>query len=139
MENDPLPNSDHIARYCPPGKCDESGNPSGTAFMLRPNERFLSVDWLEILHPTSRGTQIDRLRTALSRRLAVRKTAKIAVLWISSTCDYVLNNTGDRRQLEVRHHPYDDDPSHSGIHNIRDDDSLIADLIAQLIEEVHSS
>ena len=107
--------------------------------MLRSDEAYLSVDWLELLHPTSRGTQIGNLRAALPKRLRVRNSAKIAVHQISSMCDYVSSNTGDKRQLEVLHHPYDDDRSHSGIHNLRNEDSLIADLIADIVQEFHSA
>jgi hypothetical protein len=136
MENELLPQSAHISRYCPRGKCDEFGRPSGAAFMLRSGEEYLSVDWLNLLDSSSRQIQIAKVRNVLSTRLAVSNSAKIAVLSISSMCGYVSSNTSDNRKLKVIHHPFDNNLSHSGIHNLTDDDSLIADLLAEIIEEV---
>jgi hypothetical protein len=136
MENDPLPQTAHTSRYCPIGKCDEYGKPRGTAFMLRSSESYLSVDWLNLLDSNSRQTQVEKVREALSSRLTISNSAQLAVLSISSMCNYVSANTVDNRKLEVLHHPNGYSPSHSGIHNLNPDANLIADLIAEIVEEV---
>ena len=46
MRDDPIPDENHVSRYCPPSRV-EDGMPLASAFALKPNEQFLSVNWLE--------------------------------------------------------------------------------------------
>lgn len=129
MRGDRLPNQDHISRYCRPKTLQEDGQPSRTSFMLRPNEEFLSVNWLEYFDLRDRQAQITQVRQVI--RLTLQATAKIAVLNIGGILDRVHRNSD--RVLAVLHEPEQDDPSHSGIHGYRHEDDLVADLIAEQV------
>lgn len=95
--------------------------------MLRPNEEFLSVNWLECFDLQDREAQITQVRQVI--RLTLQATAKIAVLNVGGIIDRVHRNSD--RVLAVLHEPEQDDPSHSGIHGYRHEDHLVADLIAE--------
>ena len=49
MTGDSLPDADHVSRYCSPGRI-EDGLPAAAAFELRPQDQYLSVNWL-VLQP----------------------------------------------------------------------------------------
>ena len=49
----------------------------------------------------------------------------------------VLQESPDARNLVVFHDPQLNDPSHSGISNLKEDDELIAELIHETILETH--
>ena len=49
-----LPDSDSVARYCRPRTILSNGRPARAAFMLRPNEEYLSANWLEYFHAADR-------------------------------------------------------------------------------------
>lgn len=141
MKDDSVPDKYHISRYCG-GSHIENGGISGTAFRLRERngkqEKYLSVNWLECLKKESRKAEIQEIQIILNRKLQrVGSKAKIAVLNVGELREYVSNNSEDGRDLHVLHKPEPDDPLHSGIHNLRPDDDLIADLIAQIVQETH--
>lgn len=135
MKGDPLPDQDHYCRYCPATKCTENGQVTGSAFQLRPADDFLSVNWLEFFRLYDRLEEIREVRKVL--RLAPGANAKIAVLNVGETITYIRIRSPDSRELSVLHVPEKDDPSHSGIYGLRYDDHLIADLIAEMIQEIY--
>jgi len=137
MKGDKIPVQDHVARLCH-SKHIDNGLIQATAFMVRANEESLSVNWLELLHCLSRESEIRELRNIYSRkfdRVGVR--AQIAVLNVGEVCKKVLTESPDRRNLEVLHDPEEDDLSHSGIHNLKYDDELIAELILTTVRETY--
>jgi len=140
MKNGPLPDQHHISRYCSPTRCTEDGQVTSAAFRLREGENALSVNWLEFLSSTDRDTQIQEIRKVLASKMnKIGANAKIAALNIGQMRDYVRTHSPDSRNLPVLHDPLVDDPSHSGIYNLREDDDLIATLIAEVVQETYSA
>lgn len=45
--NEPLPDRDHVSRYCKPSTVGERGQLMASAFAVRSGESYLSVNWLE--------------------------------------------------------------------------------------------
>lgn len=134
MKGDPIPDQNHISRYCSATRCTETGDVTGAAFMLRPNEGYLSVNWLEFLRLASREEEIREIRRVLRSQLTLGGNTKIAVLKVGDVINRVLNESPDRRSLRVLHEPVEEsDPSHSGIYGMGVEDHLIADLIAEVI------
>lgn len=134
MKGDPIPDQDHISRYCSAMHCTENGQVTGTAFQLRQIEDYLSVNWLEFFHLADRKEEIREVRKALRLKLGAK--AKIAVLNVGKTISYVRTQSPDARNLSMLHEPEEDDPSHSGIYGFHDD-HLIADLIAEMVQETY--
>lgn len=139
MKDDPIPDTDHIARLCQP-KTIEDGQIQGSAFMLKldKGEEGLSVNWLEFFNCSSREYEIDEIRNVYSlkfNRIGLR--AKIAIINVGEVREKVLTKTEDRRNLEVLHDPKEDDPSHSEIYNTTPDDILIAEMILETVHEAY--
>jgi hypothetical protein len=139
MKGDKIPDPDHIARFCKPMQVSE-GQIQATAFMLRSDEEYLSVNWLEYLNCSSRDQEIKEIRNIYSEKLTVGKSAKIAIQNVGEVREKVLTESPDKRNIEVLHTPIENDvndPSHSGIYNLRQDDELIAELILETVLETH--
>lgn len=133
MSGRPLPDQDHIARYCKPKTLNENGRPSRTAFMLKPDEDYLSVNWLEYFGEIEREEQLNKIRRHI--QLSLASTGKLAVLNVGKTLKHVHINSG-MTDVSVLHEPTSEDPSHSGIHGYGYEDDLIADLIAEVVLEI---
>lgn len=133
MKGDKIPNQNHVARYCSPMHVPD-GEIQATAFMLRQVDTSLSVNWLEYFKCSSRAGEIDELRKAYAaKNLIVKAAGRIAVLNVGEVRNEVLTESPDSRNLEILHDPLENDPSHSGIYNLRNDDELIAELILETI------
>jgi hypothetical protein len=143
MKDDPVPDADHIARYCGRAKLDDDGRPTGQAFRLCTSsqgiEPFLSVNWLEHLSTGARSEQIDALRAAFAakERFKVAASARFAVHQVGELCDYIHRESPDNRKLTVLHHPEPDDPSHAALHGLKEDDDLIGELIAEVVRDTY--
>ncbi len=138
MKGDKIPEEDNIARYCRPMQVSD-GQIQAAAFMLRPGEESLSVNWLEFLNRSGRDSEIAELRRIYAATLSVGARAKIAILNVGQVREKVLTESPDKRELEVLHDPLLDDPSHSGIYNLKQDDELIAELILEVVCEGYSA
>jgi hypothetical protein len=139
MKGDKIPDQDHIARFCRPMQVSE-GKIQATAFMLRSDEEYLSVNWLEYLDCSSRDQEINEIRNIYSEKLNVGKSAKIAFLNVGEIREKVFTESPDKRNIEVLHVPIMNDlhdPSHSGIYNLKQDDELIAELILEIVHEAY--
>lgn len=138
MKGEKIPDQNHIARFCRPWQVHEE-QIQATAFMLREGEEYLSVNWLEFLNCSNRENEITKLRTIYSETFTVGARAKIAVLNVGDVHEKVLTESPDGRNLEVLHDPAMNDPSHSGIYNLKQDDELIAELILETVHESYSA
>jgi len=134
MSEKPVPDLDHISRYCKPTTLGEDGQPSRTSFMLKPSEPFLSVNWLEYFGDIGREEQLAEIRRYVQLELA--STGKLAVLNVGKTLKYVHTNSGIIN-ISVLHEPTPEDPSHSGIHGYGHEDDLVADLLAEVVQEIY--
>jgi len=139
MKDDPVPIHNHISRCCFASRCTEEGQVTGAAFQPRETDEYLSVNWLEYLQQTNRQEEIQEVRKILSLKLTLTPNAKIAVLNVGDILDHVQAKTPDNRSLKVLHVPEENDPSHSGIYGFTFDDPIIADLIAEVVQETHPS
>ena len=123
-----LPSADHVVRTCKAASVDQSTmRPTPAAFEFRLkdgawNEGYLSVNWLEYLHPQPGdfATKLAKLRAFLSTNehgLPVLKpSAKsaLAVLPIATIQPGRLEDVGT--VLECRHEPHGEGDPHAGIY-----------------------
>ncbi len=120
-----------------------NGQITGVSFYLRAEEEYFSVNWLEFLGLGDRDSEIGEIRRVLSTKRNLGSTAKIAVLNVGDMKDHVRQNSPDPRDLRVLHRPDEPpdmpDPSHSGIFDTRQDEQLIAELIAEKILETFAA
>jgi hypothetical protein len=139
MKGQQIPDPDHVARYCKPSTIDE-GEIQATAFMTRENEEYLSVNWLEELKCSDRGSEIRQLQDLYTSKFSrVPAAARIAILNVGTVRSKVSGESPDQRLLRILHEPLTEPPdsSHAGIYNIRADDEIIAELIKEVVQENH--
>ncbi len=84
----------HVSRHCSPAKMNpDTGVIEGTAFLLRENEPFLSVNWLE--YYSNCKNQLDQLKQIhefLSKKFqngGIRPTHAYIILNKKITLDYI--------------------------------------------------
>ena len=140
MKDDPIPPEDHVSRYCRGGSLD-NGCVTGASFLLRADEEYVSVNWLEYLQKPNREAQIAEVQRVLTTKLSPGSKAKIAVLNVGETIENVRLKSPDRRTLRVRHRPDEppefSDPSHSGIFDTTLDEQHIVELLAEAVRETY--
>jgi hypothetical protein len=139
MPGPEIPDTDHVSRLCGGSKCDDDGRPLASAFMLRSDERYLSGNWLEFTGKSSRAEQLAVVRRHLiNKDLTLPATGRLAILHLQTVFDHVRSKSLDARELTAHHQPLlPDDPSHAGIYGYTVEDHLIADLIAEAVQESH--
>jgi hypothetical protein len=140
MPGPEIPGTDHVCRLCGASRCDD-GQPLGAAFMPKPGETYLSTNWLEWTAAPSRAEQLSIIRQHLTNKgMRLPANGRLAVIHLQTVIDYVVSGTPDARTLAAHHEPcLPSDPSHAGIYGYAADDQLIADLIAQVVKEVHKA
>ena len=132
MSNEPLPDGDHVARYCKPSTLDERGYPAPSAFTIRAGENYLSVNWLEYFDGGDRtgGTAaievaMDHVRATLrGKGFRLRPNGRFASLHVGVVKTAVRRAFG--RSLHINHLPFSDDASHVGILGYGEEDFMIA-------------
>ena len=109
--------------------------------MPKPHETYLSTNWLECTGALSRADQLAIIRLHLtSKGMTLPASGGLAVLHLQTMIDHVRSQAPDARTLAAHHEPIlPYDSSHAGIYGYTADDQLIADLIAQVVQEVHQA
>ena len=135
MKGDHLPDSDHVVRYCPGSKLAEDGTPLATAFYLRRNEKYLSVEWLEYLQLHVKEDPVRKVASIFKEKLNVGSTARMAILNVGNMCHHVKTQTA--LTIRVLHEPGKNDPAHAGIHDTAQDEMIIAELITETVDTLY--
>ena len=136
MRGQAIPDTDHVSRYCKPSVV-ENGLPLVGAFVPRPTEEFVSVNWLEHLGSKDLATALERVRVRFqSRSYSLRPNGRFVVLGVGRA---IVAAAEIQRQIHFEHLPLQDDDSHAGILGIGEDDLAIATEIARLVgrDDVH--
>jgi len=123
-----------MARYCSPSRMGSDGLPTSDAFKNRLNESYLSVNWLEYFGRTDIESAIEDVRGAFAgKRYRLSSNGRFAVLNV-----YEAKNAAAaaveplRLQIDIRHSPTTDDPSHAGIFGYGEDELLDLRLAVEL-------
>lgn len=132
MQGDPVPDDDHVSRYCKPSSVGAHGLPLASAFRLRSYEDFLSVNWLETLGAASMQDAVGRVRALfLARGFGLRANGRFAVLDVGAAKAVVRDEVA--LSLRIEHDPLPDDPSHAGISGFAADDLTVAVELTALV------
>lgn len=143
MTGNELPNDNHVARYVRPSLIHDEAV-DGSAFLLRPGENGLSVNWLEVLGGNNLHRQLDEVRRLF--RLTLSRNGRFAKLNVGETKRHVsegAEDAGISTMLRVSGKPltrtaeFEADPSHAEITGLPPSDSdeamLVGDLIAECV------
>ncbi len=135
MKGDHLPGNDHVVRYCPGSKLAEDGAPLATAFYLRRNEKYLSVEWMEYLQQHAKDDPVKKVASIFKEKLNIGSTARMAVLNVGNMRHHVKTQTAST--IRVLHEPGKNDPAHAGIHDTAQDEMIIAELITETVAALY--
>jgi hypothetical protein len=137
-----LPNEDHVMRYVPWTKLrkDEDDNVLGflgEAFKLKPDEPYLSVNWLEHFD----GDREVKIQAAVK---TFRSTLKVG-----TKSAFGIGNVGRIKEIcrvrganvRIVHEPEEDNQSHSAIRRFPRDDVMLLDALAAdaFLELIHNA
>jgi hypothetical protein len=137
-----LPNEDHVMRYVPWGKLrrDEDDNVLGflgEAFKLRPDEEYLSVNWLEYFD----GDREKKIQASVRTFRSTLTVGTKSAFGIGNVAK--LKEVCRARDATVRivYEPTDNNQSHSAIRRIPRDDAILLDALAAdaFLELIHNS
>ena len=128
MTGDSLPDADHVSRYCSPGRIAD-GLPSAAAFELRPQDQYLSVNWLEYWGLSDLGVALDRVRGEFDLR--VNEKGRFAVLNVSEVKTTVEKVT--QRRPSITHQPTATMESHAGVVGFFANDFEVAAELAEIV------
>ena len=144
MKGDDLPAGDHVVRYTKPSLILEDGTADGSGFLLRasrPDERGLSVNWLEAFG-WNKDHQLSEVRRLC--RLRLRPNGRFAEMNVGTVLREVAEELDT---LRIVHDPlepdgsFDPDPSHAQIIGLPPGDAdqavLVGDLVAECIIGMH--
>lgn len=138
MKGDFLPDCDNVTRLCGGSHVDpDTGKPSPGAFMLRADESYLSVNWLEYFEQYSHEDRLSEIRRVLAGKMKVGKAARLALLNVGGATQIV----GDNPLISFTHEPLDGseaivDLSHCGINNIQSFEQIVAEKLSQAVYEL---
>ena len=103
-----------------------------SAFALRANEEYLSVNWLEFFGSLERETAVQSIRGVFhSKGYRLRRNGRFAILNIEDIRE--LSHEIGKSSLRVEHLPLENDASHAGILGYTADDFSIALEIKALV------
>ena len=117
-----LPETDHIARTCKYSSLDlEEGKPTVASFDFRPFEKYLSVNWLELLAApeASLADKVQALR-AFSREkhdypcIPIKGQGAVAAVAVAAVHKASVGSLPTT--LRCAHEPHAEGDPHSGIH-----------------------
>ena len=136
MTGDPLPDADHVSRYCKPSAVASDGLPKVAAFLPRDDEGHLSVNWLEYLDCPDLGTAVESVRSTFQAKgYGLRPTGRFAVLEVGAVKTAAAEGLG--RRLRIHHLPLEDDRSHAGILGYTIEDLAVAVELRALVRREH--
>ena len=112
QKGDALPDTDEVARYCPPSRFDRYNNePFHTAFMRRPREKAPSVNRLQTFVDLDRDAAVDHIRQEVDKQVDLRPHGRFVVLGVKQAKDAV---KGENCDINIVYDPkLPDQPSHS--------------------------
>lgn len=122
----------NVARYCSRRRIDSNGLPLEEAFLLRPNEEYISTNWFEHFHPSDRPVQLTGVRQTLTGKgREVRPSASFAVLNTGAS----VTGCKDKLNVDLRFTVLGEtsDPSHTGIYGLLPLDEEVRDLVSTLL------
>ncbi|MFZ0590093.1 MAG: hypothetical protein WAM39_06405 [Bryobacteraceae bacterium] len=128
-----LPDEDHVMRYVPWTRLlkDEDENVLGflpQAFQLRPEEDYLSVNWLQY-YDGNRDTQIRlsvwAIRDTFEKPLGAKSAFAIGNV---AQVKKIFQACGSR--VRIVHEPVPKNPGHSGIRQLPRDDLTLLEALA---------
>ena len=131
MKGDPLPDNNHVSRYCSPNKV-ENERPGTAAFVLSDKDGCLSVNWLEFW---SNDLSVAVGRVQEESPLELKPNGRFAVLNVLKTKNAISALT--KRQSTITHEPTDLVGSHAEVCGYTHEEFGVAAALALIVHSTH--
>jgi hypothetical protein len=134
----PLPDEDHVMRYVSWARLRRDENENvigflGQAFELRPDEKDLSVNWLEYFD----GNRDKQIRESVKLFRNIRKVGSKSAYGIGKVGQIKRICGASGTSIRIVYDPEDNNLSHSVIRHLpRDDSSLFEALATEVFTEL---
>ena len=146
-DGDPIEPASHVTKLVKNSKVHKSAEGNivdGSELIPRPNEEYMSVNWLEYDGDKDFDTCLKKIMAIYEKKMSVT-SQWLPVLNVKKAIDYIKAGTVDKRILEFLYKPefksecgYDD-PSHSGVYGFTCEDELIGDLMMDIVEPLQKA
>ncbi|MCY3941135.1 MAG: hypothetical protein OXG29_08685 [Gammaproteobacteria bacterium] len=119
MNEQVIPNDDHVARYCRPATVPK-GKLAATVFFLRkatatrPEEKYLSVSWLEYFGERDKELAMKQVRSVFEENFGTSESGRYAILNAGEIINFGAQ-LRPARQMKVLHKPKTGYCCHAGI------------------------
>jgi hypothetical protein len=137
-----LPNEDHVMRYVPWTKLRKDEDDKvlgflGEAFKLKPDEEYLSVNWLEYFE----GDREKKIRASVRTFRSTLTVGTKSAFGIGNVDKIKATCRARGATVRIVYEPTDDNKSHSAIRRIPRDDAILLDALAAdaFAELVHNA
>ncbi len=107
-EDEDIPEKDRVLRYCRPKKDVDNGKITESAFALRREDKYISVNWLEFFN----GNMADHQRVQAVRDsipLSLSKNGKFAQIPVEKAKERIIG-------IQIKYKPLENNCSHAGIY-----------------------
>lgn len=137
MDDDLIPLDDHLVRHIR-GRhvLENEAGISASEFMPRPNDQYLSFNWLEFYN----GNYSDQLLSVIKevgQCRTIKGRDRFGTFAVSSLIKRCQN---EDVQIEIRHKPLNDPcplPSHSGVFDLSNQPEFLAEILAEELQNLH--
>ena len=148
-DGDPIEPASHVTKLVKNSKVYKSAEGNivdGTELIPRPSEEYMSVNWLEYDGDMDIDVCLMKIMAIYEKKFTVTNH-RLPVINVKKAIDYVKAESPDKRSIQFLYKPEFkpeskwDDPSHSGVYGYSHshEDALIGDLIAQVVESLHTA
>ena len=138
MSEQPLSDTDHVARYCRPATVPK-GRLTAAAFFLRPasetraEEKYLSVSWLEYFGDRDKEVAMKHVRSVVENNMDTTSNGRYAVMNVGEIIEFGAS-LQPPRQMKVLHLPMKDYCCHSGVFGYTAAEKGIAAKLSLLVK-----
>ena len=122
---------DHVARHCSSTNINKDGTPQHGAFLIKKEEQFLSVSWVEYFGESSVDKNMIGVREIVGKHRKLKKSGRFAVISVEMARRIIMNKYNKTlafRDLQELHFP-----SHSGIYGYGSQDMRVAHTLAEMV------
>ena len=131
---------DHVVRYIGGKKIDQ-GRIQASAFFLKKDQKYLSVNWIEFFGQPNLADAVREIRGVFGRKeYKLGASARFAVLNVGEAKSFVLEGTEQIYRIFFTEEALSDDPSHAGINGItQENQMMIGEILSEAVQDTFSA
>lgn len=144
-DGQPLEAASHVTKLVKNIHVHEGEIADGEALRPRPDEEYMSVNWLEYDGDNDLKTCLQKIICILKKKMNVKNNHWLPVVNVKKAIEYIKAESPDKRKIQFLYKPEFkpkfkwDDPSHSGVYGYSYEDAMIGDLMMDVVESLEKA